>query len=151
MNPLKTIALILALSVLGWSGLAHGAEIHDAARLGDLEQIKALVQAKPQLVSAETEGGRTPLHFAANEGHKAVVEFLLSNNGDPNIKDETGSTPLHRAALARRMGVLTEKFAAAGLTDKAPVAFTGGGDFANFLESFLTDLELGDLPASLRT
>ncbi len=68
MKPFKTLGLALALSVLGWSGLAYGAAIHDAARMGDVGWTKELVQARPDLVNAKTETGRTPLHFAAEEG-----------------------------------------------------------------------------------
>ena len=43
-------------------------------------------------------GGSTPLHFAAEQGHQAVVALLLAHQADVHAKDDRGSTPLHLAA-----------------------------------------------------
>jgi ankyrin repeat protein len=42
--------------------------------------------------------GKTPLHFAAEEGHVAVVELLLQHGADPSSQDEDGNAALHLAA-----------------------------------------------------
>ena len=83
--------------------IVEGEEIHDAAGKGDAERVTDLLQARPELVDAKTKRGRTPLHFAAERAHKAVVELLLANEADPNVTDEFGATPLHDAAFARRI------------------------------------------------
>lgn len=41
----------------------------------------------------------TPLHWAANEGHKQAVELLIAKGTDVNAKKNNGDTPLHDAAL----------------------------------------------------
>ena len=33
---------------------------------------------------------RTPLHWAAREGHVDIVKYLVDKGGDPNIKDHFG-------------------------------------------------------------
>ncbi|CAF9903297.1 MAG: hypothetical protein GOMPHAMPRED_000177 [Gomphillus americanus] len=38
--------------------------------------------------------GTSPLHFAAVNGHEAVVNLLISKRAKVNIKDDKGSTPL---------------------------------------------------------
>jgi len=43
----------------------------------------------------------TGLHYAALNGHRAMVEFLIENGADPNIKDEkVGGTPADWATHA---------------------------------------------------
>ena len=44
----------------------------------------------------------TPLHLATYFGHLLTVEVLLNNNADPDRTNQTGDTPLHKAALTSR-------------------------------------------------
>jgi ankyrin repeat protein len=50
----------------------------------------------------------TPLHIAANEGHREVLEVLLScaQVADINAKSTMSRTPLHLAAMKNHMGVV---------------------------------------------
>ena len=41
--------------------------------------------------------GQTPLHAAADKGHKVVAELLLANQAEVNARDNDGYTPLHTA------------------------------------------------------
>ncbi len=45
------------------------------------------------------QGGRTPLHLAALQGHMQLVKLLEAARADINAKDEHGMTPLHKAAV----------------------------------------------------
>ena len=112
------------LVVVGLSGLAFGGEIHDAARDGNLENVKALLNDHPDLIfSKDNEHGWTPLHWAAVMGHKGMMELLLAHGAEVNVheaaaggllekvkallkdnpdvvfsKDSNGATPLQVAA-----------------------------------------------------
>jgi len=94
--------------VVEWLAAA-GADmtIHLAAYLGDTNRIKGFVEQQADAVRAE-QGGFTPLHIAAQNGHREAVEFLISHGADVNVlvlkganvnaKGFDGGTPLHQAA-----------------------------------------------------
>jgi ankyrin repeat protein len=73
-------------------------QIHSAARQGNLGKVKLLLGDHPALVSSKDSLGDTPLHSAAEGGHKDVAELLLANKSEVNAKNNYGSTPLHYAA-----------------------------------------------------
>ena len=48
-------------------------------------------------VNAVNANGSTPLHWAALNGHAAIVDLLLHANARPNAVDTGGDTPPQRA------------------------------------------------------
>ena len=108
--------------LLAWGGSIQGhnyyyeSPLHAAAQRGSKEIAEILLAhgANVESVTYDADsydGGETPLHYAARAGHKEVVEFLLDNNANINAVDNSGSTPLGRAAshisvveLLRRRG-----------------------------------------------
>ena len=46
--------------------------------------------------------GITPLHDACSEGHKEIVELLISKGAVLNAKDQDGKTPLDKAEHQER-------------------------------------------------
>src|SRR5436190_1020707 len=90
--------------------LASPSRIFAAIKEGDLEMVKALLKANPDLVFKRDHADMTPLHFAADEGHKNVAELLLYNKADVNTRNHDGKTPLQLAGrndvaeLLRRLG-----------------------------------------------
>lgn len=98
---MKTTLTRLGLTVvaLAVAGQVLGAEIHDAARAGDLPRVKALLAQDPTLVDVENPPNRkTALHYAAQFGHKEIVELLLDHNAQVSRGNIIGETPLHYAA-----------------------------------------------------
>lgn len=84
-------------------------EIHQSIQWGmghELERVKAMVKANPDLVFSKDEHGLTPLHFAAMLGHIDVAKFLVASKADVNAKDNDGVTPLHFAVLNRHKAVV---------------------------------------------
>ncbi|HUU45467.1 MAG TPA: ankyrin repeat domain-containing protein, partial [Acidobacteriota bacterium] len=78
---------------------ASDPNIFTAAEQGDLETVRALVQATPQLVNATDDAGYTPLHKSAYNNHRDIVAYLISQGADINARSGSGSTPLHGAAF----------------------------------------------------
>ncbi len=73
------------------------ASLQVAARAGDLQKVKTLLQGDPTLLSRQYDFDLTPLISAAANGHKDVVEFLLANHADINAADSFGLTALSHA------------------------------------------------------
>jgi TonB family protein len=93
-----SLLAIVTLIVLVYSTPALCGGIYDAANTGDLAMAKALLKDDPVLVYSRNINGRTPLHHAAQNGHKDVAELLLANKAEINAKDNSGYMPLHMAA-----------------------------------------------------
>lgn len=121
--PRRAGVALVALFPLVCTCSAFGSEIHDAARNGDTEKVKALLKDNPALVCSGDGKGLTPLHQAATYGHEDVVALLLDSQACVNARAIDGSTPLHAAAAHGHSGV-----AQLLLTHKAEVnARTNGG------------------------
>jgi ankyrin repeat protein len=81
------------LAVLTMPALA--ADVHEAAKTGDLQKVQELIKADPDAVNLKDNSGRTPLHWAARNDHLSVVRFLVENGADVNAEDNRGIIPLY--------------------------------------------------------
>ncbi len=82
--------MMLALLLCG-STVALCGPIHDAARKGDANKIKALLQADPKLVADRDRNGDTPLHVACLHGQLAAAQVLIDAGADVNAKNNYGA------------------------------------------------------------
>ncbi|XP_059182182.1 myotrophin [Centropristis striata] len=91
-----------------------------ALKTGDMEEVQSkLVTAED--VNRTLEGGRKPLHIAADFGQTDVMEYLISKGADVNVPDKHGLTPLLSACYEGHINcvkVLLEK--GADRTRKGP-------------------------------
>ena len=81
--------------------------LHDAARMGYTDIVRALVSAGADLHSLD-ENGHTPLHVATRMGHADTVELLIIAGSDVNPRKGRGHTPLHSAVAGADMDRVRE-------------------------------------------
>ena len=82
------------------------APIHNAARNGNLNRVKALLNQGVHVNSRTNAHGWTPLHFAASSGRVNVVQELLKRGAHVNPRTRSGMTPLHVAALEKHPHII---------------------------------------------
>ena len=80
----KTIKFF-AVAVAAWCVTLQGAEIHEAAEMGNLVKIKACLSRDPMEINLVDAKGRTVVARAALSGKKEMVEFLLEKGAKEDI------------------------------------------------------------------
>ncbi|CAL5056187.1 unnamed protein product [Urochloa decumbens] len=77
---------------------ASGERLVSAARDGDLQEARALLEYNPRLARYSTFGGRnSPLHYASAQGHHEIVSLLLESGVEINLRNYRGQTALMQA------------------------------------------------------
>lgn len=77
---------------------ASGERLVSAARDGDLQEAKALLEYNPRLARYSTFGVRnSPLHYSAAQGHHEIVSLLIKSGVDINLRNYRGQTALMQA------------------------------------------------------
>ncbi|MBQ9243777.1 MAG: ankyrin repeat domain-containing protein [Proteobacteria bacterium] len=69
----------------------------DAARQGDVNKVKALIDKGADVNTKDKFSGNTPLHLAVIRGHLEVIKLLISSNANVNARTNFGTSPLHFA------------------------------------------------------
>ena len=81
--------------------------LHCASFFGIVELVTVLINAASYEADHEDGTGRTPLAWAAINGHERVVKILLERgNADPNRTDKSNLAPLWWATIKGHEGVV---------------------------------------------
>lgn len=70
--------------------------IWTAAQIGDEVTVRRKAEKNKKLLAQFDDYGYMPLHYAAQNGHEQIVEYLLRENV-PVDAESCGATALHRA------------------------------------------------------
>lgn len=65
-----------------------------AVQAGDVAKVTELLKVDSSLLELRDEAGQSALHYAALANKPAMVELLIEQGIDPNVKDNEGRTPL---------------------------------------------------------
>lgn len=60
------------------SELEDNSLVMDAARGGNVESMKIIIEQKPDILNFVNEAGETPLHVAAKYGHDELLHYLIA-------------------------------------------------------------------------
>ncbi|MBI2770411.1 MAG: ankyrin repeat domain-containing protein [Burkholderiales bacterium] len=97
----RTIRLVIAMFASAAIAACSPQETNEfvgAAHSGNLQRVKEMVSKQVDVNARAFDDGQTALIAAARGGRQDVVEFLLANGADVNLKD-AGGTPLYWAAF----------------------------------------------------
>ncbi len=97
-RTLRAIVFLLIMAVC-FGAPAFSAEVHEAAKSGDVVKLKAMLDKDSSLLYAKDEQGKTPLHWAVGRGQLDVMKFLLDEcHVKIDVRNDNEGTPLHVAA-----------------------------------------------------
>ncbi|MEM6631704.1 MAG: ankyrin repeat domain-containing protein [Bacteroidota bacterium] len=94
------------------------AKFSDVVLFGYLEEAKAMLEEKPELLNAQDPFGFTALHNVMTEEHFSIVRYLIEQGAKVNIQNDEGIAPLHLACYPEHAGLLVEAGADINLTDQ---------------------------------
>uniref|UniRef100_A0A915CHV4 asparaginase n=1 Tax=Parascaris univalens TaxID=6257 RepID=A0A915CHV4_PARUN len=89
-------ALKEAGAVIVCNPIELGMELCLAANKGDIQTIEAWIAAGANINETDYDG-RTALHAAVASGDEEMVELLLRNGADPQLKDQFGRDSVYEA------------------------------------------------------
>lgn len=96
---------LLALALISLcSAYTYSMDIFKAAEAGDICRVQDLIAQGADVNKLRDSccWSQTPLYYAAEKGHRDIVQLLLDHGADVNLKNEIGHTALYEAAETGR-------------------------------------------------
>ena len=83
----QLLITIVAVVLVGCGSSVPDQTIHEAAHLGDIEAVKQHLAAGTDVnVLGDEDYEAPPLYWAAHGGHKEIVELLIANGANLNLR-----------------------------------------------------------------
>lgn len=77
-----------------------------AAEYGNRPATELLIKNNADLHRIETISGHTALMIASKQGHEFIIDTLVNNGADPEVKDKFGFTPILMSVTERKTNCL---------------------------------------------
>ncbi|XP_068192878.1 ankyrin repeat domain-containing protein 40 [Antennarius striatus] len=87
-------------------------QLREASAIGDIDEVRSLVESGVNVNSQNEINGWTCLHWACKRNHKHIVSYLLTCGADKEIltaKDELASQLTSKLEIKRLLGVEVEE------------------------------------------
>jgi ankyrin repeat protein len=136
------------------TGSIYAENFLETTKIGDLAQLKIILEEQPILVNAKDEDGWTLLHYASYAGIKEVVEYLMEKGAEVNTEARIGAwTPFFLSSLKGHREIaewLIENGAKTDIQDnksRSPLhvaVMRGHEEFIDFLIRHGAEINLGD-------
>jgi len=149
LHRLFKASLPIALLAFVQCAYAQSDPVIEAAKLGDLVRVNALIDAGGSINATEADGS-TALHWAAQRGYLEILDALIEGGADVDAKTRYGITPLVLAssngdtAIVRRLleaGADVDEVSRDGQTALMSAARNGRGATVRTLIEFGADLD----------
>lgn len=88
------------------TGNIFAGEIHEAAKAGDLEKIKSIIESNRSRLMVQDKYGYTALHWSAIRAQWDVVKYLVEAGADVNAFALNENAPLHCAANHNNVAIV---------------------------------------------
>lgn len=88
---------IIAAGALILASAASAGEIHEAAKNGQVEEVRTLVASDTALINAADDAGNTPLHLACTGGQLEAARVLIDAGAELDAINKQAMTPLRLA------------------------------------------------------
>ena len=74
-----------------------------ASKIGNIEQVKKLIEENNADINTTDSLFNTPLHLAISENHTRLTHYLIDKKADVNILNEFDDSPLHIAIKSKKI------------------------------------------------
>ncbi|MBF0240694.1 MAG: ankyrin repeat domain-containing protein [SAR324 cluster bacterium] len=96
----------MCLLIVGCATPNQNALFHSAIRRGDLDLVKRMSTKDTALLTAPLGSIQDrPIHTASKHGKRDIVEYLIINEVDVNVKNSEGKTPLDYAVAKQDVAI----------------------------------------------
>lgn len=94
MYHLVKLISAICFTILFTTADLKAGEIHDVVAAGDLNKVKALLEADPNQLESKDNNGNTPLMIACRTLQVEIANYLIDKSANVNAIGDGGMTPL---------------------------------------------------------